>query len=190
MARLPPAPAGQVGNSVASFADGTILVTVLTRPGTSIADFVEGRNTGVVLRWRPGSTSFAPMPGTELPGNNGLEVDPDERHFYVVAFGWHAVAVFDRERTEGPDRVISAPDFMPDNLHWTQGRLLLAGMRYDEPACGGTRKVIDGVADPMLLPSRLDRRRSGPAARPHRHGRLRPATARLQRRFHRGSDRR
>jgi hypothetical protein len=143
-------PAGQVGNAVASFADGTVLVTVLTRPGTTIADFVAGRNTGAVWRWRPGMESFEPVPGTELPGDNGLEVDPDERHFYVVAFGWHALAVFDREHTGGPIRVITAPDFMPDNVHWTQGRLLLAGMRYDEPACGGTRKVIDGVADPML----------------------------------------
>jgi len=39
---------------------------------------------------------------------------------------------------------------MPDNIHWSAGRLLLAGMRHDEPACGGLRRVIDGVADPML----------------------------------------
>lgn len=143
-------PEGQVGNSVAAFADGTVLVTVLTRPGTAIADFVEGRNTGAVWQWQADSMEFRQLPGTELPGNNGIEVDPDGRHFYVVAFGWHAVAVFDRERGGGPVDLITAPDFMPDNLHWSDGRLLLAGMRYDEPACGGTRRVIDGVADPML----------------------------------------
>ena len=38
---------------------------------------------------------------------------------------------------------------MPDNLHWDNGRLLLAGMQYDEPACGGIRKIIDGKADDM-----------------------------------------
>jgi hypothetical protein len=43
-------PAGQVGNAVASFADGTLLVTVLTRPGTTIADFVLGQVTGAVWR--------------------------------------------------------------------------------------------------------------------------------------------
>jgi len=145
-----PMPLGQVGNAVASFSDGTVLVTVLTRPGTTIADFVQGRVTGGVWGLRPGSKGFVLLPGTELPGNNGLEVDPDDRHFYVVAFGWHAVVVYDRRDTRRPVRRFVAPDFMPDNIHWTGGRLLLAGMRYDEPACGGLRKVIDGQADPML----------------------------------------
>ncbi|MFM5950864.1 MAG: hypothetical protein ACKOPM_16805 [Novosphingobium sp.] len=145
-----PLPAGQVGNSVASFADGTVLVTVLTRPGTTIADFVEGRNTGAVWSWSPGAAGFVALPGTELPGNNGLEVDPDGRRFYVVAFGWHAVLVYDRRDTTRPLARIEAPGFMPDNIHWSGGQLLLTGMRLDEPACGGFRKVVDGVADPML----------------------------------------
>lgn len=143
-------PAGQVGNSVASYADGTVLVTVLTRSGTSIADFVEGRDTGAVWSWSPGAKGFVELPGTRLPGNNGLEVDPDGRRFYVIAFGWHAVLVYDRRDTTRPLARIEAPGFMPDNLHWTGGRLLLTGMRLDEPACGGLRKVVNGVADPML----------------------------------------
>ena len=145
-----PMPAGQVGNAVASFADGTVIVTVLTRPGTTIADFVDGRITGAVWQWQPGATSFSEIPGTQLPGNNGLEVDPDQRRFYVVAFGWHALVVFDRTRPGTPVDRIDAPDFMPDNVHWSHGRLLLAGMRYDEPACGGLRPVVNGKADPML----------------------------------------
>jgi hypothetical protein len=143
-------PEGQVGNSVAAFADGTILVTVLTRPGTTIADFVNGKVTGGVWQHRAGQDSFTLLPGTELPGNNGIEVDPDQRHFYVVAFGWHAVMVFDRTQTRAPVARIEAPDFMPDNIHWSGGRLLLAGMRLDEPACGGLRPVVNGIADPML----------------------------------------
>lgn len=145
-----PMPTGQVGNSVASFADGTVLVTVLTRPGTTIADFVAGRVTGGVWQWAPQDDRFRLLPGTELPGNNGLETDPDDRRFYVVAFGWHAVVVYDRADTARPVARIEAPDFMPDNIHWADGHLLLAGMRLDEPACGGLRKVVDGVADPML----------------------------------------
>lgn len=145
-----PLPPGQVGNSVASFADGTVLVTVLTRPGTTIADFVEGRDTGAVWSWSPGPAGFAELPGTRLPGNNGIEIDPDERHFYVVAFGWHSVVQFDRRDTARPLARIEAPGFMPDNIHWTGGRLLLTGMRLDEPVCGGMRKVVNGVADPML----------------------------------------
>lgn len=143
-------PTGQVGNSVASFADGTILVTVLTRPGTAIADFVNGKVTGGVWQHRPGENGFTLLPGTELPGNNGIEVDPNQRNFYVVAFGWHAVVMYDRNDTRTPVARIEAPDFMPDNIHWSGGRLLLAGMRLDEPACGGLRRVVNGVADPML----------------------------------------
>ncbi|UYY77829.1 hypothetical protein [Sphingomonas sp. R1] len=144
-----PMPAGQVANSVASFADGTILATVLTRPGTSIADFVQGRVTGGVWQLGPGAETFTLLPGTELPGNNGLEVDPDQRRFYVIAFGWHAVVIYDRADTRLPLARVDAPDFMPDNIHWTDGRLLLAGMRLDEPVCGGLRRIANGIADPM-----------------------------------------
>lgn len=145
-----PLPPGHVANSVASFADGTILTTILTRPGTGITDFVRGGITGLVMAWRPGDTGFAPLPGTELPGNNGLEVSPDGRHYYVVAFGWHAVLKFDRTRQDGPVARLTMPDFMPDNIHWIDGRLVAAGMRLDEPACGGLRRIVDGEADKML----------------------------------------
>jgi hypothetical protein len=143
-------PAGHVGNSVAGTPDGSVLVTVLTRPGTSIADFLRGLPTGGVYEWRPGEEGFTLIHGTELPGNNGLEISPDGRFFYVVAFGWHSILVYERAHPQGPLRTILAPDFMPDNIHWSGGRLLTAGMRYREPACGGIRKIVGGIADPML----------------------------------------
>lgn len=145
-----PMPNGLVANSVATFSDGTVLTTVLNRPGTSIADFVRGNLTGAVYQWAAGDTQFRLIRGTELPGNNGLETGPDDRHFYVVAFGWHMVAVYDRKAPSAPVAKILAPGFMPDNLHWTDGRLLAAGMRLDEPNCGGLRKIINGEADKML----------------------------------------
>ena len=109
-----------------SFADGAVLVTVLTRPGTTIGDFMLGRTTGGVWQWRPGEAAFALLLGTELPGNNGIEADPDQRRFYVVSFGLHAVLAFDRFDTAHPEQTVVAPDFMPDNIHWSDGRLLLA----------------------------------------------------------------
>jgi hypothetical protein len=143
-----PMPEGLAANSVATFSDGTVLATVLTRPGTTIADFVAGRITGGVWQWAPGDDAFRLLPGTELPGNNGLETSRDDRQFYVVAFGWHAVVAFARGGGQPLMRAV-APDFMPDNIHWDGGRLVAAGMRYDEPACGGVRGVAAGVADPM-----------------------------------------
>jgi len=142
-------PEGVAANSVASFSDGTILVTELTRRGTTIADFVSGMNTGAVYSLSPQARQFVLLPGTELPGNNGLETSTDDREFYVVAFGWHAVVVYSRADTSKPVRVLTAPGFMPDNIHWDAGRLIAGGMQYDEPACGGLRKIIDGQADGM-----------------------------------------
>jgi hypothetical protein len=144
--RLPPLIAA---NSVASYSDGTLLITVLVHPGNTFADFVEGRNTGGVYEWQPGSSGFKLIPGTELPGNNGIETASDDSGFFVVAFGRHAVLRYLRHDRTAPPVESVAPGFMPDNIHWDDGRLLTAGMVYDEPACGGTRKVIDGKADEM-----------------------------------------
>jgi hypothetical protein len=142
-------PTGLAANSVSSTPDGTLLITVLSRPGTTYADFVNGRPTGAVYAWRPGTTGFQLLPGTELPGNNGIETSSDGKEFYVIAFGLHTVFAYSLADTSRPLRQAVAPGFMPDNLHWDGERLILAGMMYDEPACGGTRKVVNGVADPM-----------------------------------------
>jgi hypothetical protein len=142
-------PPGIAANSVATYSDGTILISVLTHPGKTITDFVRGDITGGVYERAPGQPAFHLIHGTELPGNNGLETSQDDNEFYVVAFGWHAVLVFRRQGMRGPVRKAVAPDFMPDNIHWSSGKLILAGMRYDEPACGGLRKIVDGKADDM-----------------------------------------
>lgn len=151
-----PLPEGLSANAVAAFPDGTLVATVLLHPGTTLADQVQGRVTGGVYQWRPGETGFRSLPGTELPGNNGIETDPDGREFYVIGFGLKTVFVYDRDDTRQALRQLEMPGFMPDNLHWTpvgeNARLLLAGMMYDEPSCGGRRKIIDGVADGMRCP--------------------------------------
>jgi hypothetical protein len=139
-------------NGVAAFDDGTILATVQLLDGTTLADSVSGTPTGGVFEWRPGSAGFRLLPGTSVPGNNGIETSPDNREFYVIGFGVHTVFVFSRADTTQPPRQAVAPGFMPDNLHWENGRLVLAGMVADEPACGGKRRVIDGRADPMRCP--------------------------------------
>jgi hypothetical protein len=142
-------PAATPANSVATFSDGTILASVLTGPGKSITDFVRGEITGGVYEWRPGERGFRLLAGTQLPGNNGIETSRDDREFYVVAFAWRTVLVYSRDDPSKPRRRAVAPGFMPDNIHWDGERLILAGMQHDEPACGGTRKIVNGAADPM-----------------------------------------
>jgi hypothetical protein len=140
--------AGLVANSVVSLPDGSILSTVLTRPGTTMADYVEGRITGAVYRWKPGDSVFRLLRGTELSGNNGIEASPDGARFYVVEFGTRSIVEFSTADPK-PRRKVVAPGFMPDNIHWHGDRLIVAGMQHDEPACGGVRKVVDGRAEDM-----------------------------------------
>jgi hypothetical protein len=143
-------PAGHVGNDVATYSDGTVLATVLTRPGTTITDFEMGRKTGGVFERAPGDAFFKVIPGSELPGNNGLETARDDSGFYTVAFGLRSVVFFDRGAADGPRAIAKAPGFMPDNVQWDGKRLIAAGMVADEPRCGGVRQIIEGVADRML----------------------------------------
>ena len=143
-------PPGDAANAVASYANGSILATVLNRPGATKADFVRGKPTGGVYEWHPGAAGFHLLAGTELPGNNGLETSPDGRFFYVVAFGTHRIVMYSRHDTRRPLREATSPGFMPDNIRWEGHRLVAAGMTYDEPACGGIRRIINGRADPML----------------------------------------
>ena len=135
-------------NSVAAFSDGTIIATVPQRPGTTNVQRLRGEPTGDVVEWKPGTDSFRVVPGTQLAGNNGIEISLDEREFYVVSFGTHTVVVFSRQDPLKPLRQSQAPGFMPDNLRWSGDRLIAAGPMYDEPACGGTRLAV--VDNPVL----------------------------------------
>ncbi len=54
-----PMPEGLAANSVASFADGSIVATVLFMPGTTFADaIVDRKPTGAVFEWSPGDAGF------------------------------------------------------------------------------------------------------------------------------------
>ncbi len=135
-------------NSVAAFSDGTIIATVPQRPGSTNVQRLSGEPTGDVVEWKPGTDSFRVIPGTQLAGNNGIEIALDEREFYVVSFGTHTVAVFSRQDPLKPLRQSQAPGLMPDNLRWSGDRLIAAGPMFDEPACGGTRLAV--VDNPVL----------------------------------------
>ena len=135
-------------NAVAAFSDGTIIATVPQRPGTTNTQRLRGDPTGDVVEWKPGADTFHVIQGTQLAGNNGIEISLDEKEFYVVSFGTHTVVVFSRQDPRKPLRQSVAPGFMPDNLRWSGNRLIAAGPMYDEPACGGTRLAV--VDNPVL----------------------------------------
>ena len=132
-------PDGLAANSVASFADGSVVATVLFMPGTTFADaVVEKQPTGAVYKWSPGDAGFTQLAGSELPANNGIEVSADGSRIYVASSGYQTVVAYSNTN---PVRFLGATrqlPITPDNVHMSaDGMLLTAGMKNDVPECGG-----------------------------------------------------
>ena len=133
-----PMPAGLAANSVASFPNGALVATVLLMPGKSFADSVAGKPTGAVYEWVPGQRGFTLLRGTQLPGNNGIEVAEDGSEIFVVSSGLQTIVAFSHSNPARQLRTTAPFPITPDNVHrGTDGRLLTAGMKNDVPACGG-----------------------------------------------------
>jgi hypothetical protein len=133
-----PMPEGLAANSVASFADGSLVATVLLMPGKTFAESVARQPTGAVFEWSPGKSGFELVRGSELPGNNGIEVSADGREIYVVSSGFQTVVAFSHSNPAQQLRTTRPLPFTPDNVHMSvDGRLLTAGMANDVPECGG-----------------------------------------------------
>jgi hypothetical protein len=133
-----PLPEGLAANSVASFADGGMVATILMMPGKTFADSVAMRPTGAVVKWSPGEAGFTVLGGSELPGNNGIETSADGREIYVVSSGFQTIVAFSNTNPLRQLRTTVQLPITPDNVHMgPDGRLLTAGMKNDEPACGG-----------------------------------------------------
>ena len=131
-------PEGLAANSVASFADGSVVATVLIMPGKTFADSVAMRPTGAVFKWSPGDAGFELVRGTELPGNNGIEVSADGREMYVVSSGFQTIVAFSNTNPATQLRTTKQLPITPDNVHMSaDGKLLTAGMANDVPECGG-----------------------------------------------------
>jgi hypothetical protein len=133
-----PMPNGLAANSVASFADGSLVATVLLMPGKTFADSVAKRPTGAVFEWSPGDDGFTLVRGTELPGDNGIEVSGDGNEIYVVSSGFQTIVAFSNTNPAMQLRSTTQLPITPDNVHMSaDGTLLTAGMKNDVPACGG-----------------------------------------------------
>jgi hypothetical protein len=131
-------PEGLAANSVASFADGSLVATVLLMPGTTFADSVARRPTGAVFEWSPGDAGFTLVEGTQLPANNGIDVSADGREIYVASSGLQTIVAFSHSNPARQLRTTRPLPFTPDNVHLAaDGRLLTAGMANDVPECGG-----------------------------------------------------
>ncbi len=131
-------PDGLPANSIASGADGSLYATVLLMPGKTFADSVAMRPTGAVYKWVPGASEFEMLRGSELPGNNGIEVSADGSEIYVVSSGFQTIVAFSNTNPVRQLRTTSQLPITPDNVHMSpDGMLLTAGMKNDVPECGG-----------------------------------------------------
>jgi hypothetical protein len=131
-------PEGLAANSVASFADGSLVATVLLLPGKTFADSVAKKNTGAVFEWSPGKSGFELVKGSELPSNNGIETSPDGKEFFVASSGFQTIVAFSHANPTKQLRTTRPLPFTPDNVHrGLDGKLRTAGMANDVPECGG-----------------------------------------------------
>ena len=150
-----PEAAGSSMNSVVGLADGRVIATDFYHAPLTMQDALAGKNTGAVYAWKPGG-AFTKLPGTELPGPNGIEVTPDYRYLFVAVTGTSSVMRYELAATEKPP-VATKTDFRTDNLRWgPDGKLLLAGPGQD-PNCkpgAGVRCLgtpVVGALDPISL---------------------------------------
>jgi len=133
-----PMPEGLAANSVASFADGGLVATVLLMPGKTFADSIARKPTGAVYEWAPGKHNFELIRGSELPSNNGIEVSGDGKTLFVVSSGFQTIVALAHQNPTMQLGTTQPLPFTPDNVHMgPNGKLLTAGMKNDEPACGG-----------------------------------------------------
>jgi hypothetical protein len=143
--KMPAAGAGTATNSVTSLADGTIYATVLDRPGTTFQQIFDGQPTGDVYRWKVGDEQFERLPGLSLSGDNGITASMDGSELFVVASGGKELVAVSRADTNHELGVAHFKGFTPDNVHYgPNGQLIVAGMRDDEPTCGGPPKMVNG----------------------------------------------
>jgi hypothetical protein len=129
------------GNGVTAASDGTIYLNVQTKAGINkAADYYVGKITGGLYQWKPSDKAWRLMPGTELAGNNGVEISRDEKEIYLAVSGTQSVDIYSLADTSKPARRVELKWFNVDNIHWSGDQLLTAGQMEVEPVCGGTRK--------------------------------------------------
>lgn len=141
-------PEGLAANSVAAFADGGLVATVLfMNNGMTFADSVAGRPTGGVFEWAPGDAGFMLIAGSELAANNGIEVSADGSEIYVASSGRQTIVAFAHSNPTRELRSTRPLPFTPDNVHMgPDGRLYTAGMANDVPECGGPPNAQHTIA--------------------------------------------
>ncbi len=127
-------PAHTWPNAVAPVPNGGFVVTDMFDPQDPKAPdrMNAGENTGAVYEWHP-HQGFKLVPGTQLSGDNGIEVSRDGKWLYVAGWGNKAVLRVSRGGSGPVERQMIPVGFLADNLRWaSDGQLMVGGQ--DVPA--------------------------------------------------------
>jgi hypothetical protein len=122
-------PAHTWPNSVAPLPDGGMVITDMFDPGDQKASdkLAAGEGTGAVYEWHP-HKGYTLIPGSQMSGDNGIEVSHDGKWIYVAAWGNKAVARVPRNGEESGKPETLTVGFLADNLRWApDGKLMVAG---------------------------------------------------------------
>jgi len=119
-------PEGSFFNDVVALPGGGFLVTHMMDKGSPMLGFLRaslGGDTGFVYAWQPDS-GYRPLPGTEAPFPNGIEISDDGSEIYLNVYGTGEVRRISRESGE---TLAVAQIPRPDNSSWSRdGKLLVA----------------------------------------------------------------
>lgn len=148
-------------NAVVPIQDGGLAVTIsFETDNTHLIQQLEGKqNTGYLLEWRP-SRGFQRVPGSELPLDNGVKIDPSGDYYYLA--GWGSETLLRLPTSKGLGSALRVNlGLKPDNLSWSDtGTLIVAGQTQsattifqcvasDSDICRTPFKVIE--IDPETL---------------------------------------
>ncbi|WP_373740757.1 SMP-30/gluconolactonase/LRE family protein [Neisseria sp.] len=141
------------GNGVVSGADGSIYVTVMMHPQHSLADMFAGKTTGAVYRWTPTTQQFVKLQGSELNGNNGIELSRDGKFIYVA----HMQGMSKLTNTN-PAKIVAQTHLdygVADNLHWAGDKLITAGSMAQNCSNGLTFNCLKDFHITQISPDNL-----------------------------------
>ncbi|MEE2040895.1 SMP-30/gluconolactonase/LRE family protein [Nocardiopsis sp. CT-R113] len=139
-------------NDVAGTPDGGLVVSVMASQEV-LADvdaMFSGQDTGGhVLHWTPG-TDIEELPGTNLPGPNGIQVDPQGRHVYFAVYTGREVVKYDLREQEVVDQ--AELNMAPDNMSvGADGELYMVGFTTLEGARACVETALEDCDGPFLI---------------------------------------
>jgi hypothetical protein len=123
-------------NSVVGLPDGGFVTTNFSARGADASvrnRMMAGENTSEVWEWHTAS-GWKIVPGSELPGPNGIEISKDGKWLYIGA--WGSQSVVKLSRGQSPVKKESVPvGFRVDNVRWApDGSLIAAGQGGTAPS--------------------------------------------------------